>query len=54
MQSMSPLKMFIFGLTVIGLATTAFMPDRKTADVAKAFGSAGSSLYGTVITGKKQ
>ena len=53
MQSMSPLKMLVFGLTVIGLATTSFLPDRQTANVITATGKAGSSLFGTVISGKK-
>jgi hypothetical protein len=45
----SALKQLILGLTAIGLATTAFLPDRKTAQVITASGNAVSGAYRSVI-----
>ena len=50
---MSPLQQLIVGLTAVALVTTAVLPDRGTAGVIRAAGTAGSQLYGTVISGKK-
>lgn len=46
---MSPLKQLVLGLTAIGLLTTAVLPDRKTAQVIGATGTAGAGLFRSVI-----
>jgi hypothetical protein len=51
--AMPVFKQLIVGLTAVALATTAFLPDRKTAQVIDSTGKAGSSLWYTVISGKK-
>jgi hypothetical protein len=42
------------GLVTAGIATALFLPGRQTANVVKSAGNAGSQLFGTVISGKKQ
>lgn len=38
-------ELFIGGLVTIGIITALVLPDRKTADVLKAAGSAGGGLF---------
>lgn len=46
-------EIFVGGLITIGIATALFLPDRNTAGVVKATGTAGTNLLGTAITGRK-
>lgn len=45
----SPVRVFVAGVIIIGLATTAVLPKRQTPAVVGAFGTAGAKLLGTAM-----
>ena len=46
---MSTIQKLVTGLVAVALVTTAVLPKRQTASVIGAAGSAGSSLFSTVM-----